>query len=279
MVPQGETTFALPALPELRAQKVFGRNIRYYDTGRGPPLVLVHGVGGDADQWAFCLEALAASHRVIAVDLLGFGRSDKPSIDYRIAGYVELLDRFLTKLDIGRASLLGHSLGGWITASFALAFPERVETLILTDAAGIDEAAAAIPVDLNVSTLANMRAVFHAMFYDPALVKDDLVELAYALHLERGDGATIRSVLETLASPAEKLDAALTRLRVPTLILWGENDTITPLAMAHVFHRSIAGSRLRIIPRCGHLPPLERAEAFVEAVKAFLGVPAPHALA
>lgn len=279
MVQQGETTFALPALPELRAQKVFGRNIQYYDTGRGPPLVLVHGVGGDADQWAFCLEALAVSHRVIAIDLLGFGRSDKPSIDYRIAGYVELLERFLTKLDIGRASLLGHSLGGWITASFALAFPERVETLILTDAAGIDEAAAAIPIDLKVSTLANMRTVFHAMFYDPALVKDGLVELAYSLHLERGDGATIRSVLETLASPAEKLDAALARMRVPTLILWGENDAITPLAMAHVFHRRIAGSQLRIIPQCGHLPPLEKAGAFVDAVRAFLDVTAPHALA
>jgi len=86
-----------------------------------------------------------------------------------------------------------------------------------------------------------MRTVFRAMFYDPALVKDDLVELAYALHLERGDGATIRSVLETLASPAEKLDAALTRMRVPTLILWGDHDAITPLAMAHVFHRRIAG--------------------------------------
>jgi pimeloyl-ACP methyl ester carboxylesterase len=275
----GKTTFALPALPELRARKVFGREIRYYDIGSGSPLVLVHGVGGDADQWAFCLEALAASHRVIALDLLGFGRSDKPPIDYRIAGYVEMLDRFLAGLDIGRASLLGHSLGGWITASFALAFPGRVDKLILVDAAGIDEGAATIAVDLNVSTLANMRTVFRAMFHDPALVKDELVELAYALHLERGDGATIRSVLETLASPAEKIDAALPRLRVPTLVLWGENDAITPLAMAHAFQRLIPASQLRTLPKCGHLPPLEQVEPFVEAVTAFLAVPAPHAFA
>ena len=139
--------FALPALPELREQKVFGRSIRYYDTGSGPPLVLVHGVGGDADQWAFCLRGLARSNRVIALDLLGFGRSDKPGIDYRIAGFVEVLDRFLAALDITRASLLGHSLGGWIVASFALQYPDRVDKLILNDAAGIDEGAVPIPID------------------------------------------------------------------------------------------------------------------------------------
>ena len=81
-------TFVLPALPQLRETTVFTRKICYYDIGQGPPLVLVHGVGGDADQWAFCFDALAASHRIIALDLLGFGRSDKPLIDYRIAGFV-----------------------------------------------------------------------------------------------------------------------------------------------------------------------------------------------
>src|SRR4051794_4343008 len=224
--------FALPALPELHERKVFGRSIRYYDTGSGPPLVLVHGVGGDADQWAFCLSGLRASNRVIAIDLPGFGRSDKPRIDYRIAGFVEVLDRLLTELDIARASLLGHSLGGWIVAQFALQYPDRVDKLILNDAAGIDEGAGPIPIDLNISTCANMRRVFEAMFYDRNLVQDVLVELAYSLHLERDDGPTIKSVLETLGDVREKLDGRLDRLRVPTLILWGENDAITPVAMA-----------------------------------------------
>jgi pimeloyl-ACP methyl ester carboxylesterase len=97
------------------------------------------------DQWAFCLDALAATHRVIALDLLGFGRSDKPPIDYRIAGFVEVLDRFLSSLGITRASLLGHSLGGWVVATFALSFPDRVDNLILNNAAGIDEGARSAP--------------------------------------------------------------------------------------------------------------------------------------
>ena len=104
--------FALPPLPELRSATVFGRNIRYYDLGSGPTLALIHGIGGDADDWAFCLHALSTSYRVIALDLLGFGRSDKPLIDYSIAGFVEVLERFLRTLDIERATLIGGSLGG-----------------------------------------------------------------------------------------------------------------------------------------------------------------------
>ena len=216
--------FALPGLPELREQKVFGRSIRYYDTGSGPPLVRVHGLGGDADQWAFCLPGLGRSNRVVALDLLGFGRSDKPGIDYRIAGFVEVLDRFLSALDIPRASLLGHSLGGWIVASFALQYPDRVNKLILNDAAGIDEGAVPIPIDLNVSTCGNMRKVFEAMFHDRSLVQDALVE----------------------------------------------NDAVTPVTMAHAFHRHIPNSQLRTIPACGHFPPMEKPDAFVQAVTDFL---------
>src|SRR5512137_1028220 len=137
--------FQLSALPQLRSVQVFGRRICYYDIGQGPPLVLVHGAGGDADQWAFCFAGLAARHRVIALDLLGFGRSDKPLIDYRIAGYVEVLDRFVAALSLGRAAFLGHSLGGWIAAEFALQFPQKVDKLVLNDAAGIDEGAVALP--------------------------------------------------------------------------------------------------------------------------------------
>jgi pimeloyl-ACP methyl ester carboxylesterase len=270
-MPPEPSKFLLPTLPQLRETAVFGRKIRYYDTGEGVPLVLVHGVGGDADQWAFCFDALAASNRVIALDLLGFGRSDKPPIDYRIAGFVEILDRFLANLGIAHAHFLGHSLGGWIVAQFALQFPDKVGSLVLLDAAGIDEGACALPVDLNISTRANLRAAFKGMFHDKTLVNDELVELAYSLHLERGDGHTIRSVLETLAHPGEKLDGKLAGLRAPTLIVWGENDAITPLSVANVYHRDIAGSQLQIIPECGHLPPIERPVQFADAVVRFLG--------
>jgi pimeloyl-ACP methyl ester carboxylesterase len=262
--------FQLSALPQLRSVQVFGRRICYYDIGQGPPLVLVHGAGGDADQWAFCYAGLAARRRVIALDLLGFGRSDKPLIDYRIAGYVEVLDRFVAALSIDRAAFLGHSLGGWIAAEFALQFPQKVHRLVLNDAAGIDEGAVALPVDLNVSSRGHMRKVFEAMFHDRSIVSDGLVDLAYALHLERNDGYTIRSVLETIAAPGEKLDGRIGGISMPTLLLWGEQDAITPLPMAHAYLRKIPGARLHVIAQCGHLPPLEKSREFVDAVTQFL---------
>ncbi len=201
--PSPALPMALPPLPELRSTTVFGRKICYYDIGSGPTLVLVHGLGGDADQWAFCFQALSASHRVVALELLGFGRSDKPNITYRIAGFVEVLEGFLQALAIERASLLGHSLGGWIVAAFALQFPDRVHRLILNDACGIDSGAIKPPVDLNISTRAHMRVMLDSMFYDKSLVTNELVDLAYCLHLERNDGPTIRSVLETFFCPDE----------------------------------------------------------------------------
>jgi len=260
----------LPALPDLRRTRVFGQQICYYDVGEGPPFVLVHGVGGDADQWAYCFEGLADSQRVIAVDLLGFGRSDKPLIDYRIAGFVELLDSFLSVIDVRRPSLLGHSLGGWIAAAFASCFPENIDKLILNDAAGIDEGSVPLPVDLNVSTRENMRRVFNCMFHDTSMVTDALVDFAYSLHLERGDGYAIKSVLETLDANWEKLDGKLGLITAPTLILWGENDAITPLPVAQTYHRGIAHSELHTLAQCGHLPCLERPAEFVAVVLNFL---------
>jgi pimeloyl-ACP methyl ester carboxylesterase len=267
---QSTDDFVVPPLPTLRKARVFGREICYYDVGDGPPLLLVHGVGGDADQWAFCFAGLAASQRVIAVDLLGFGRSDKPLIDYRIAGFVELLDRFLEVIEVRRPSVLGHSLGGWIAASFASRFPEKIDKLILNDSAGVDEGSVPLSVDLNVSTRANMRRVFDNMFHDPSFVTDALVDLAYSLHLERSDGYAIKSVLETLGASSEKLDGKLNLIAAPTLILWGENDVITPFSMGQTFRRGIAHAELCTIARCGHLPCLERPAEFVAAVVNFL---------
>jgi pimeloyl-ACP methyl ester carboxylesterase len=161
-------------------------------------------------------------------------------------------------------------LGGWIVATYALQFPQNVSKLILNDAAGTVTGSIAIPVDLNVSTRTHMRTVFELMFYDKSMVTDELVDLAYSLHLERGDGYTIKSVLETLADTREKLDAKLAQISAPTLIVWGEDDAITPLSMARAFHGGIAGSLLQTIPRCGHFPPIEKPNEFVAAVTAFL---------
>jgi pimeloyl-ACP methyl ester carboxylesterase len=263
--------FALPRLPELHSTSFFGRTIRYYDVGSGPPLILIHGIGGDADEWAFCFDALSASHQVIGLDLLGFGRSDKPVIEYCIAVFVEVLEHFLHSLDLRQATLVGSSLGAWIAAAFALRFPQVVEKLILVDAAGVWTGATQLPVDLHVSTHAHMRDVMEHVFYNKTLATDELVDLAYRQHLERGDGYTIDRVVHNLRDGRERLDDVIPQLKMPVLIVWGEQDEMIPVENGRRIHELVPGSRLKVIPLCGHLPALEKPAEFIRCVLEFLG--------
>lgn len=260
----------LPPLPELRTTSYFGRNIRYYDIGSGPPLVLFHGIGGDADEWVFCFDALSASHRVIALDLLGFGRSDKPSISYCIEVFVEVMEPFLHKLDVARPTLIGASLGGWIAAAYALKSPKAVDNLVLVDAAGVWGDTKELPVDLHVSTRRHMREIMEMIFYDKRLATDELIDLAYKQHLERGDGYTIHRVLQNLRDGREFLDDKIAALTVPRLIIWGEEDELIPIATGRLMQRLIPGSRLEVIPQCGHLPAFEKPIEFIDHVLNFL---------
>ena len=155
-------------------------------------------------------------------------------------------------------------------ATFALQFPDKVDRLMLNDACAIDSGAIMPPVDLNISTPAHMREMLDSMFYDKSLVTNELVDLAYRLHLERNDGPTIRSVLETFSRPDEKLDGNIGALTIPTLLLWGEQDALTPLALGRNFQRLIRGSRLEVIPECGHFPALEKPAEFTQRVLEFL---------
>lgn len=237
-----------------------------------PPLLLIHGLGGDADEWSFCFEALGKTHRVIALDLLGFGRSDKPLIEYHIAGFVEVIECFLHKLKIESPAILGESLGGWIAAAFALKFPQVVDRLIMVDAAGVWGDIQELPIDVRVSTRAHLQQVFRLVFHDKRMASDLLVDLAYQQHLERGDGYTIDSVLRSQESGRERLDEVIGNLAMPTLIVWGEQDEMIPVSVGKRLQQLIPGSRLEVIPQCGHLPALEK-PAEVHAVPA--GFPEP----
>lgn len=260
----------LPSLPELRTTSYFGRSIRYYDVGSGPPLVLIHGIGGDADEWAFCLESFSAAHRVMALDLLGFGRSDKPFIAYSIEVFVEVLEAFLRKLNVSQPNLVGASLGGWIAAAYALRFPQAVNKLVLVDAAGVWGDTNELPVDLHVSTRRHMREVVELIFYDKTLATDALIDLAYEQHLERGDGYTIDRVLHNLRGGREFLDDRIAALTVPTLLIWGEEDELIPVATGRLMHTLIPNSRLEVIAQCGHLPAFEKPIEFTNCVLNFL---------
>jgi triacylglycerol lipase len=263
-----------PAQPPDKTVAVFGQTIHYWDVGSGPVVVLVHGLGSRKEDWLPVVAPLSQKYRVLVPDQIGFGRSDKLLIDYRIQTYVDFLDEFLRDLKVEKASLVGESLGGWISALYAAeitggAHVVPVEKLVLVDAAGLNQEKPVPPV-LNPSTLAGMRGLMEAVFYDTSWLTEDALRKIFADKLSTHDGYTVRSILGNPAIASERLDNRLGEIHVPTLVVWGKQDNLLPIVNGERYAAGIAGARLVSFDKCGHVPPIEKAEEFVNAVTAFL---------
>jgi 2-hydroxy-6-oxonona-2,4-dienedioate hydrolase len=251
---------------------VYGVKIRYVEAGNGAPLILIHGLADNIAVWDSVIPPLSARFRVIALDQIGFGRSDKPLLNYRVSTFVDFLDGFMTELKIGRASLIGNSLGGWVAADFALKHPQRVERLILSDAAGY--AALAKTMDpralraLRLASREDIRYLGPLTFHDKRFYQD--VDLAFKERVTAGDSYTVGQLLDAMIRGDDVLDNRLQPINRPTLILWGRDDKIIPLNFGERFHQEIANSRLRIIDNCGHMPQVECPNEFAAAVLQFL---------
>jgi pimeloyl-ACP methyl ester carboxylesterase len=268
-----------PAQPPDKTVAVFGQTIHYWDAGSGPVVVLVHGLGSRKEDWLPVVAPLSQKYRVLVPDQIGFGHSDKPLMDYRIQTYVDFLDEFLRDLKVEKASLVGESLGGWISALYAAeitggAHVVPVEKLVLVDAAGLNQEKPVPPV-LNPSTLAGMRGLMEAIFYDTSWVTEDALRRIFADKLSLHDGYTVRSILSNPAIASERLDNRLGEIHVPTLVVWGKQDNLLPIVNGERYAAGIAGARLVSFDKCGHVPPIEKAEEFVSTVTAFLSGAAP----
>jgi len=269
---------AIAQAPVSQQVEVFGQTIHYVEAGSGPNVILLHGLGGDTSNWALTVPALASKYHVWVLDQIGFGRSDKPFINYRVATLVEFLNGFCKKAGVERASLVGNSLGGWTAAAFALAYPDKVEKLVLVDAAGYSperwggpKMARETLLRLNPSTPAGMKEIFKIVFHNPAILTDAFVEQAFAAKLKRNDGYTINQFVESILRGEDYLDGKTKDIKAPTLVLWGRNDALTPLAMGQAFAQDIPGARTAFLDNCGHVPQMECAPAFNDALGRFLG--------
>lgn len=264
--------------PEDKTIAVFGQTIHYWDVGSGPVLVLVHGLGsGKAEDWGRVIAPLSQKYRVIALDQVGFGHSDKPLVDYRIQTYVDFLNEFLRELKVEKANLMGESLGGWISALYVVevsggAHLVPVEKLVLVDAAGLKQDKP-IP-NLNPSTLADMRKLMEAVFYDTSWLTEEMLHTIFTDKLAKHDGYTVHSILSGPALSSELLDGRLADVHVPTLVVWGKQDTLLPIASGERYATGIAGAKLVSFDQCGHVPPVEKTAEFVSVVEAFLGTSA-----
>lgn len=250
-----------------------GLEIAYERVGEGPPLVLVHGAAEDGRVWQPQLAGLADGLTVIAWDEPGAGRSSGVPPGFGLPEYASCLATLIESVALGPAHLAGLSWGGTVVLELYRHRPELVSTLILVDTyAGWKGSLSAAEVRARVEALHRMLAA-PAPAFDPTLpglfARQPPAEFAPLLDEMAADvrPESLRTQLLLMAE-ADQRDV-LPRISVPTLLIWGEQDVRSPLAVARQFEDAIPTAELVVIPDCGHVSNLERPERFNDAVRKF----------
>ncbi len=291
---QADSDYGQPATPSwreidwsdhVRQVEVEGRTVRYVDLGEGdaPPVVFVHGLGGNWQNWLENLPRIAQGRRALALDLPGFGESEMPASKISISGYAELVDAWLERLGVGHVAVVGNSMGGFIAAELAIRYPERVERLALVSAAGISitnlrrrptmtiaraaTVVGALTASRSRAIIARERlrhAVISPVIRHPTLIAPDLL---YEVMQGSGKPGYI-DALDALTS--YDFRDRIGEIRAPALIVWGREDVLVPVRDADEFERQIPSSRRLIMDDTGHAPMLERPEHFNRCLVGFL---------
>ncbi len=275
---------------DVKYKKVRNINIAYIDEGTSSEVVLlIHGLGTNAKSWIKNIPALAKEFRVLAIDLPGYGKSDKGYYKYSMHWYAQVLTEFLTELGINKATFVGHSMGGQISLVTSLSYPERVKNLVLISTAGFEKFTegegdwmkSAFTIDLVKDTPIrnidiNLRANFYETPEDASFFVTDRIQIKGAADFEDYCYAVTRNVSGMIDEPV--LDE-LKNISHKSLILFGENDGLIPNPYLHGgFTKDIAAygdsqipnSSLVMVPECGHMMPFEKAEIVNKEIIKFL---------
>ncbi len=257
--------------------EVSGLRIHYLAAGpsSGEPVVLIHGLGGRAENWRMLAPVLARQgYRVYMPDLPGFGRSSRPEgFSYSVRDQAEFLIAFLDALHLRQVDLGGWSMGGWIAQIDAARHPERVLRLLVFDSVGLAVTPTwntALFTPANAVELDQLEALLEPHPHSiPGFVARDILRVshedAWVIH---------RAMAAMLTGRDATTDALLPRLEMPVLIAWGTSDRITPVSMGETMHALIPGSVLDLALGCGHLAPVECVPQLTPPILAFLKTPA-----
>ena len=302
-----------PAVYFLTTQyaEIDGIRVAYVETGppEAPALIFIHGLLGRLDSWQDNVPAFADRYRVLALDLPGFGDSEKDDRDYTIALFAQVVKGLMDQKNMAKATLIGNSMGGQVAAFFALHYPERVDKLVLVDSAGLMHPPFFVRLVLGHTnqmadwivrrvqrrsqgkSVAEIYETLHQTIFNPErkprihlaadLKNPNVVALmdSYA-HYYAGLVKTrefewhVKAALRSARSiERTNLEKQVGAVRAPTLIVWGDEDRLVLPQFATFFHKAISGSQLVWIAGTGHIPQVEKPEEFNRAVNEFLAGP------
>lgn len=278
---------------DLRHVHIHGHDVGYRMGGTGPALLLIHGIAGSSTAWKEVMPRLAKEYTVIAPDLLGHGESAKPMGDYSLGAVASGLRDLLGVLDVARATVVGQSFGGGVAMQLAYQHPELCERLVLVNSGGLGREVSWM---LRLLTLPGAEYVMPAIF--PRFVRpwgdatgrwlgERGVRSARISEMWRAYGSltdsenryafvrTMRGVIDPGGQTVSAMDRLYLAAHLPTLIVWGDRDTIIPVEHAHDAHEAIPGSRLAVIEGAGHFPHVECPEEFLDVLLDFLDTTEP----
>lgn len=268
----------------LEEQKV---TLNFETHGKGSPIILLHGFGGNIYSWHHLVEPLSKHHELFLIDLKGFGKSPKPRDGrYQIKDQADLIYDFIIAHKLTDVTLIGHSLGGGVALLTALKLlkeqPRSLGKLVLIDTAAYKQD---LPDFIDIlrtpllgrivtailSDKQKVRLILKKAYYDDSKITNQQIH-AYAkpLSSEGGTYALIKTAECIIPRDIEQISTTYKDVTVPTLILWGRQDKIVPLAIGERLHNAIANSKIVVIDKCGHIPHEERPEDAIKAISNFL---------
>jgi pimeloyl-ACP methyl ester carboxylesterase len=278
--------------------ELHGQTVTYNRAGRGPLILLIHGITSSSRTWREVIARLWDDHELLAPDLLGHGTSAKPRGDYSLGAYASGIRDLVLALDLPRATVVGHSLGGGVAMQFAYQFPELVERLVLVDSGGLGQEVSLL---LRAATLPGAELVLPLLVSRATRIagkaaggvlgrfggqrsKADLQGLAEGFASLRDASArraflhTARSVIDERGQRVDARDRLYLSAELPTLLVWGADDPIIPVAHGERAHELMPGSRLEIFPGAGHFPFNDDPDRFAEVLRDFIATTDPAAI-
>jgi pimeloyl-ACP methyl ester carboxylesterase len=268
---------------------IHGHRRAFVKKGSGPAVLLLHGMACDHTTWLPIIDKLAQQHTVIAPDLLGHGRSDKPRADYSVAGYANGMRDLLTVLGIDRVTVLGHSLGGGVAMQFAYQYPERTERLALIAPGGMGSEvtpvikAATLPgfhTVMGALTLPGVRHLIggtmrHLNGFDHSAVRDlgeiaDIIDHMKDPRERRALTHVVRACIDLRGQIITMVDRAYLTQEMPMCVIWGEDDMVIPAKHAGHIRQLAPTARVHMLPHVGHFPHKDAPDRTVELIHRFI---------